>query len=266
MEWYIKLHRKIIESEIRDKPSDWLKIWIYILWDVFYQDWKKFKTWENFFNYEIVSKQCGVSYRTVQNCLKWLQKVWQVVSQKQSRGVIIKVKNYSKYQSDGITDGNTSGKSDGNTDVITGGNSIRKENKNTKKTNNIIKPTKIKIFEDSSFEYMISDYFINKQKELQNPSFIYLLNKNWEEDLIQKWADEIRKLKEIDKYTEQQISFIINYLFENDFRREQISSMEKFRKKNKSWIPYFVVLINEAKSDKQKQTKTSVWAWLTSYF
>jgi len=42
------------------------------------------------------------------------------------------------------------------------------------------------------------------------------------------------KGKEIDNYTEKQIEFIIKYLFENDFWKEQISSMEKFRKKNKS--------------------------------
>jgi len=128
--------------------------------------------------------------------------------------------------------------------------SINKQETTNKKQETSI-TSKIKIYEDSSFEYWITKLFITKQLELWNTSFMYLYKKNWEEELIQKWCDEVRKLKEIDKYTESQIDFIIKYLFENDFWREQISSMEKFRKKNKSWIPYFVILINEAKKTQQ---------------
>jgi hypothetical protein len=34
---FIKLHRKIIESEIWFKPPEWFKIWTFILWEV---NWK----------------------------------------------------------------------------------------------------------------------------------------------------------------------------------------------------------------------------------
>ena len=136
----------------------------------------------------------------------------------------------------------------------------------TKDTITKDKPTKIKIFEADSFEYKIVSYFINKHKELQNTSFLYLLNKEWEEKLINKWNDEIRKMKEIDKYSEEQITFIIKYLFQNDFWKEQISSMEKFRKKNKSWIPYFVVLINEAKKENKSKQNTTIGAGIKSVF
>jgi len=123
MEGYIKIHRKIINSEMWDKPSDWLKIWIYLLSDVFHKEWKQFKKWENFFKYDWIARECWVSYRTVQNCMMWLQEVWQIVLLKQARGVIVKVKNYSKYQSGSITDSITTS----TTGVITGGNSIREE-------------------------------------------------------------------------------------------------------------------------------------------
>lgn len=121
------------------------------------------------------------------------------------------------------------------------------------------KKSEIKIYDDSSFEYKICKYFIEKHLELKTPSFLYLYKENWEQKLIQKWSDEIRKMKEIDKYTEEQIKYIIKYLFENDFWREQILSMEKFRKKNKEKIPYFVVLIDEAKKGLHPKIKRKVW-------
>lgn len=123
------------------------------------------------------------------------------------------------------------------------------------------KTSEIKIYEDSSFEYIITKLFIDKHKEVQNASFIYLYNKEWEDKLIQKWSDVVRKLKNIDNYTEEQITFIIKYLFTNNFWVENISSMEKLRKKDKTWVPYFVLLINEAKKEKQESIKKPENNW-----
>lgn len=141
---------------------------------------------------------------------------------------------------------------------------INKQVTNNKKQITI--PTKIKNFSSDSFEYKIVKYFIDKQTELKNTSFVYLYKKIWEEKLIENWIDEIRKMKDIDKYTETQIEYIFKYLFTNDFWKEQISSIEKFRKKNKDKVPYFTILVNEAKKEQQKKQSTSIWAWLTSYF
>ena len=97
MVWFIKIHRKIIESEIWDKPSSWLKIWLYLISNVFHKDGKIFKIWENYFTYETIEKSCWVSKETVKNCLRFLEVHQQIHRQKQSRGVIIKVINYKKY-------------------------------------------------------------------------------------------------------------------------------------------------------------------------
>jgi len=161
MEGYIKLHRQIIESEIFNKPWDWLKIWIYILARVFHKNWNNFKTWESFFNYDIIAVKCGVSYRTVQNCLKWLEGVWQIVRQKQPRGVIIKVINYNKYQDSSIT----SVRTDVITDVKTGGNSIREEcikNKKNIVNSNIVVAEKSATLKELMFKKINKEFYINK--------------------------------------------------------------------------------------------------------
>ncbi len=40
-------------------------------------------------------------------------------------------------------------------------------------------------------------------------------------------------MKKLDKYTEKQVDYVFKYLFTNDFWKEQILSVEKFRKKDK---------------------------------
>ena len=96
--WAIQLSRSIYDSEIWRKPSDWLKIWIYILWNVNFKDNNDFKRWENFFRYEIISLECWVSYNTVVKCIKYLKSATQVQVEKTTRGAIISVTNYDKYQ------------------------------------------------------------------------------------------------------------------------------------------------------------------------
>ncbi|MCP4523128.1 MAG: hypothetical protein GY828_02815 [Candidatus Gracilibacteria bacterium] len=116
---------------------------------------------------------------------------------------------------------------------------------------NIYKPSK-QVFQGDSFEYIISKEFLDFHKQEQTPSVLYLISSKGEQDILEKWSDEIRKLKEIDKYTETQIKYIINFTIQDDFWKNQIQSIEKFRKK-KDGISFFVKMIDKAK-ESQKQT------------
>lgn len=130
-----------------------------------------------------------------------------------------------------------------------------------------IKVNEIKIKENKyskeSFEYKIAKKYFDFHFKNQTPSLLYLLSKKKEEEILQDWADPIEKLKRIDKYTEDQISFIINFTSNDDFWFEQIKSTAKFRKKNREWIPYFVVMIEKAKKW-QKKLSPKKWSWITS--
>lgn len=112
---WIKIHRKIQGSDIWKKPSDWLKIWMYILQEVNFGYYKHFDKGENFFNYHDVARQCGVSYNSVVKCVKWLKLATQVATRKTTRGVIIKVLNYAKYQDNENRESKTCGNTGGNT-------------------------------------------------------------------------------------------------------------------------------------------------------
>ncbi len=133
--WSFLTSRTIFDSEIWWKPAEWLKIWIYIIWNVNYQDSRLFPRWSNFFQYSDVARECNCSYRTVENCLKYLKVVEQIWIKKTARGVVIDVKNYDLYQSISSYTSRTTVETTVETDVETGVRTINKETNKTKETN-----------------------------------------------------------------------------------------------------------------------------------
>lgn len=95
---YIILARQILDSEIWNKPSDWLKIWVYILEGVHYLESKGGKRGENWFNLRDMARDCHVSYSTIDHCLRWLKSAKQIATRKATRGMFIFVLKYEQYQ------------------------------------------------------------------------------------------------------------------------------------------------------------------------
>lgn len=122
-----------------------------------------------------------------------------------------------------------------------------KNDSNNKSNNNSI-TVKPKVFTEESFEYIISKRFLDYHLEDQTPSILYIVTNKWKYEILNKWADEIRKLKDIDNYSETQIKYIIDFTLQDDFWKNQILSIEKFRKK-KDGVTYFVKMIDKAKEN-----------------
>lgn len=117
----------------------------------------------------------------------------------------------------------------------------------------------VKKTDRNSYLYKLAKDFLNIHiLKFETPSIIYLLKNKWEVEILEKWVETLEKLKRIDWYSEEQIEFILKFTLENDFWKNQILSIEKLRKKNKEQIPYFIVLINEAKKLQPKKR-----AWIT---
>lgn len=94
----ILLARKLQESDIWYKPPAWLKIWIYILQEVNHADRRRFKRGENFFNAKEMALFCGVTVNTIEHFMKWAKSAELVAVRKTTRGSIIFVLQYNKYQ------------------------------------------------------------------------------------------------------------------------------------------------------------------------
>lgn len=96
---FIIIARKSLGSNLWEKPSDYLKIWIYILMKVNHKDNFNFKRGENYFNWTDDLKNLkGIKKNTLYHCLKWLKFAKQIATQKTTRGMVLKVNNYEFYQ------------------------------------------------------------------------------------------------------------------------------------------------------------------------
>lgn len=100
---YILLARNIIESQIWQKPAEYLKIWIYILCRVQWKQSKKTKIGENFFNFS-KEKIPGVTRFQMYEFLRWAKTLnptdltTQITTEKTTRGIWLKVTKYAYYQ------------------------------------------------------------------------------------------------------------------------------------------------------------------------
>ena len=95
------LARQIFTSDIwKDKPATWKIIWVYILGTVNHKDNGKFKRGEGFFMLKKDLDNIGydITIDMVKKCMQWLRDSEMIRTKRSTRGVIIKVLNYNKYQ------------------------------------------------------------------------------------------------------------------------------------------------------------------------
>jgi hypothetical protein len=96
---YTKWARKTIESDVFYwKPAEWFKIWFYIVNAVNYQDNKLFKRGEQFLKYETIAKATGTTFNQVHGFMRWAKEERMLTTRKTTRGMVVKVLNYAKYQ------------------------------------------------------------------------------------------------------------------------------------------------------------------------
>jgi len=94
---WIKLYRKLTQSEIWYKPPAWLKVWVYILLSINHQGTSAFprgtghfqKDWEGI---------PGVTKWQWQDCIEYLRKTQMIRTRKTTRGIVVTVTRYNEYQ------------------------------------------------------------------------------------------------------------------------------------------------------------------------
>lgn len=138
MEGWIKMYRKLLESEIwNKKPSSWFKIWQFILLSVNHKDNNSYKMGTNFFNFSEICRHRAIgkdiSLDMVEHCIKWLKSAEQIAVQKTTRGAIVTVLNYSKYQQEAEISAESKRNRSG---------TINKNDKNDKNIHDIAKTSK----------------------------------------------------------------------------------------------------------------------------
>jgi hypothetical protein len=155
--------RQTIESEIfYHKPAEWFKIWFYLVNRVNWKTDKKYKRGEVFLKYGYITTATNTTKNQVDSFIRWAKSAEMLSTQKTTRGMIIKIANYSKYQTldnyyfDIKTDTETETEPKQNrnrTDTI-----LKKEKKEKKENIPFVKNKRAETFKREDYNEIISKY------------------------------------------------------------------------------------------------------------
>lgn len=91
--------RKTIDSDIfSKKPAMWFKIWFYIVNRVHYTANGNLRRGQCHLKYDNIMLSCGASKAQVDHCVRWLKNCRMLATQKATRGFVVTVCKYDRYQ------------------------------------------------------------------------------------------------------------------------------------------------------------------------
>lgn len=261
---YILISRKIVESEIWDKPPLYIKVWLYLLNSAQHKPYKNLKRGQLFTSIAEIQEACSwhIGYRKekpsrdqIYQIIDWLRKrdeavpeadtkATMITTTKATQGMVINIDSYWFYQDPRNYESNNDPNNEKDTRATREQWQPININKNVKNDKNDKKEIK-----NNSPKFETCDL------SLANELFELILknNPNAKKPNLNKWAQAMRFIREQDKKTVEQIRYLINWSQENNFWKANILSPNSLRK-------HFDRLIVQVKSDKeQKVTKYSLF-------
>jgi hypothetical protein len=239
---YIILSRKIIESEIWDKPPLYIKIWVYLLTKAQHSDYKKLKRGQLFTSIPEIMEACSwkVGFRTekptkdqIYQVIDWLRKgnesshegdtkATMITTTKATHGLLINIDNYGFYQNPKNYESNEESNDEEETKATRKQRQPDNINKNGFKNGNNEKSSspKSKIYDETSIYYKLA--LLLYEEILKN------LPDKKKPDL-NKWADDFRKLVELDNKKPEHIETVIRFTQSSSFWWKNVLSASKFR-------------------------------------
>jgi hypothetical protein len=252
MKGWVKLHRAIMKSETFSKLTATQRlITIYIILNANHEDGIWFDKYKNIEvpvkrGQLIVSRSKitndwfkgdkEITEQKVRTTLKKLEKLSFLTSTSTSNYTLLEVLNYNVYQAKQSEDNQVSNQ------VLTksqpSANQVLTTNKNDKNEKNEKKENSPKqVYDESSSYFRLSTYFF--ERILEN-------NPEHKKPNLQTWSEDIRKMMEIDKRTEEQIKYLMKWVQQNDFEMANVLSPSKLRKR-------YDQLVLEVKREKEKK-------------
>ena len=251
MEWWIKLHRKILDNAIW---KDYLlfSIMCYMLLSVSHKRsefylWNEkiiLEPWQWIITKKKIAEYFKKSIWTIFWKLNILKSENIIEIKSNNKYTIITFKNWDIYQLDW--------------------NQNWKQNENKMKTkwkqnetfnndnNNILSKDNIIYIPKNNFDYYFVEEFLNKE----HPTIKYQIEKYWLNVYLWKQYEVVDKLIK-DWFTLEQIQLVCLFIKQDDFWKNNILTIKKLHQKNKDWVPYIVVILWKAKDFiEKKQERT----------
>jgi hypothetical protein len=203
---YILISRKVIESEIWDKPPLYIKVWIYLLAKAQHSNFKKLKRGQLFTSIPEIIEACSwkVGYRRekptkdqIYQVIDWLRKgaeshyesetqATMITTTKATQGLLINIDNYCFYQ----TSKNYESNVEGNDEEVTRAprkqrqpDNINKKDKECKNENIIAEIKALRLEYSSENQKLIDQYWliIKKTRNTNSVSYSVISNtmKQW---------------------------------------------------------------------------------------
>jgi len=217
---WIKLHRKLLENPISQKPHyAWL--WIVLLLKANHSDndfiWngekQTCKRGQILTGRKQLSLETNLKQGTIENILKYLEKDGQIEQQKTNKFRLITVKNYDKYQE-------VKQQSDNKVTTKWQQNDTNNNNKNEKNEKKKDTPPKI--------SKQLVDILL-KEKSLYAPDGDYLLDNIYPAKSLVNKIKDTYKLQGNENTTDEDIKIALTKIIEN---------MDSFHSKNATSIGY----------------------------
>lgn len=233
---YIILSRKLIESEIWEKPPLYIKVWIYLLSRAQHKPFKQLDRGELRTSIPEIQEACSwyVGYRKetptkdqIFRILEWLRTrcehnnesdttATMITTTTATHGMVVNITNYGLYQEPKNYDRNA----DHNDEKVTNELRPQQQSNNINKNDKNVKNDK-KEYSLNSNEYRLAEYLYNHIKK-NNP--------NHREVNLQSWAKDMDLLLRIDKRPVEEVKAIIEYCQNDVFWHTNILSASKLRK------------------------------------
>lgn len=242
MQGYIKLYRKTMCSPIWQDPY-YFKLWMYCLMKATHKEHDQlvgnkiltlhpgeFVTGRTSLA-EDLNK--GMKPKMKQSEISW----WRYLNNLEQWGML-NIKKTNKYSVVSIVKWNDYQESEQqvNNNRTTDEQQLN-TNKNVKNVKNEKKNTPKRVYEETSSPYQLSIYFLERIRE-NNPEH--------KEPNLQTWADDVRKMLELDNRTEEQIKYLMKWVQQDDFEMTNVLSPSKIRKR-------YDQLVMKVKNQSKKQ-------------
>lgn len=249
---YILLSRKLVESEIWDKPPLYLKVWIYILTKAQHKPYKNFDRGELLISIPELIDACSykVGYRIekptksqIFNILEWLRnsneganeddtKDTMINTTKTTRGMVVKVCNYNVYQDPKKYEHNSEDNNEDSTKTTMPkrqADTINKNVKNVKNDKNKERPSNEDSIE-SDFEKLWKLYPNKKGKpdalrHYKNHLKKGTTNKEIQDGIV-KYSNYIKESKIEKKYQKHGSTFFSQQSWNDDYENEDVNKID----------------------------------------
>lgn len=230
MEGWIKLHRKILDNPIVCKDSDHIAVWTYLLLNATHKEYSVVFSGEKIMlqpgqlitGRKVISEKFKISESKVQRILKSFEIEQQIEQQNGNKNRLVSILSWSDYQT-----GEQQDEQQVNNKRTTTEQQVN-TNKNVKNVKNVKNDKKEKInspkqvYDESSLPFRTANYLYNNilkhKPDLKQPN-------------LQTWANDMRKLIEIDKRDPAEIGKVIEWVTNDPFWQANILSALKLREK-----------------------------------